>query len=86
MPPKEPVPVEPTSIMNTIMEYAKNPSYIMMFLGVLFLGVIGFMMYKKPDMLQKLMKPTSTQETNYTNESMNDEEGHEIPQSVGADL
>jgi hypothetical protein len=49
----------PASFMQQAMEYAKNPQYVMMFLGFIFLLGIGFMMYKKPDMLQKLMNPNS---------------------------
>ena len=46
---KTPVEV-PASFMQKAMEYAKNPQYVMMFLGFIFLLTIGFMMYKKPDM------------------------------------
>jgi hypothetical protein len=38
------------SFMEKAMEFAKNPTYVMIFLGAVFLLVIAFMMYKKPDM------------------------------------
>ena len=45
-------------IMNKLTEYAKQPQYIMMFLGVIFLLGIAFIMYKKPSMLKNLMNPS----------------------------
>lgn len=51
-------PVDPSSFMNKLTEYAKQPQYIMMFLGVIFLLGIAFIMYKKPNMLKNLMNPS----------------------------
>jgi hypothetical protein len=73
----------PVSIMQQVMEYAKNPQYVMMFLGFIFLLGIGFMMYKKPDMLQKLMNPNSSAGKAPPTNDMNEENQDE---SQGADL
>ena len=73
-----------SSFMSQIMEYSKKPQYIMMFLGAIFLLAIGFMMYKKPDMLQKIMKPNATQGKAPPANTMNDDDEHDISQ--GADL
>ena len=53
----EPTPIDPTSFMNKLTEYAKQPQYIMMFLGVIFTLGIVFIMYKNPTMLKNLMNP-----------------------------
>ena len=67
----------PASFMQQAMEYAKNPQYVMMFIGFIFLLGIGFMMYRKPEMLQKLMNPNSNAgkapPTNDMNEENQDE-------------
>ena len=73
----------PVSIMQQVMEYAKNPQYVMMFLGLVFFLGIGFMMYKKPEMLQKLMNPNSTAGKAPPTNDMNDENTDEVH---GADL
>ena len=72
-----------TSFMEQAMEYAKNPQYVMMFLGFIFLLAIGFMMYKKPNMLQKLMNPNSSAGKPPPTNSMNEEENEPLQ---GADL
>ena len=79
---KTPVEV-PASFMQKAMEYAKNPQYVMMFLGFIFLLTIGFMMYKKPDMLQKLMNPNSSSSKPPPANGMNEEENEH---QQGADL
>ena len=73
----------PASFMQQAMEYAKNPQYVMMFLGFIFLLAIGFMMYKKPDMLQKLMNPNSSASKPPPTNGMNQEENEPLQ---GADL
>tara|TARA_X000001036_G_scaffold440135_2_gene494828 strand:+ start:7958 stop:8212 length:255 start_codon:yes stop_codon:yes gene_type:complete len=73
-----------SSFMDTVMEYAKNPTYIMMFLAGVFLLTIAFMMYKKPEMLQKLMNPNGSQKNQTNVNDMNDDEQMDIGQ--GADL
>tara|TARA_B100001059_G_C17839003_1_gene590555 strand:- start:9270 stop:9527 length:258 start_codon:yes stop_codon:yes gene_type:complete len=72
------------SFMEKAMEFAKNPTYVMMFLGAVFLLVIGFMMYKKPDMLKKLMNPSGSKNSAPNTNSLNDEE--EQHSSQGEDL
>lgn len=74
----------PASFMEKAMEFAKNPTYVMMFLGAVFLLVIGFMMYKKPDMLKKLMNPSGSKNSAPNTNSLNDEE--EQHSSQGEDL
>ena len=54
----DPKPIDPTSVMNKLTEYAKQPQYIMMFLGLIFTLGITFIMYKKPSMLKNLMNPS----------------------------
>ena len=81
---KENVADSSSSFMDTVMEYAKNPTYIMMFLGGVFLLTIGFMMYRKPEMLQKLMNPNGSQKNEHNENDMNDEEQMDLGQ--GADL
>ena len=56
---------------------------IFMFLGFIFLLTIGFMMYKKPDMLQKLMNPNSSSSKPPPVNGMNEEENEH---QQGADL
>ena len=73
----------PGSFMQQVMEYAKNPQNVMMFLGFVFLLGIGYMMYKKPEMLQKLMNPNSTAGKPPPTNDMNDENNDEVH---GADL
>ena len=73
----------PASFTQRAMEYAKNPQYVMMFLGFIFLLAIGFMMYKKPNMLQKLMNPNSSAGKPPPTNSMNEEENEPLQ---GADL
>lgn len=68
----------PASFMQQAMEYAKNPQYVMMFLGFIFLLGIGFMMYRKPDMLQKLMNPNSGAGKAPPTNDMNDENQDEV--------
>lgn len=68
----------PASFMQQAMEYAKNPQYVMMFLGFIFLLGIGFMMYKKPDMLQKLMNPNSSSGKPPPTNDMNDDNQDEV--------
>ena len=68
----------PASFMQQAMEYAKNPQYVMMFLGFIFLLGIGFMMYRKPDMLQKLMNPNSSAGKAPPTNDMNDENQDEV--------
>ena len=41
----DPKPIDPTSVMNKLTEYAKQPQYIMMFLGLIFTLGIAFIMY-----------------------------------------
>lgn len=79
---KEPADA-PVSFMQQAMEYAKNPQYVMMFLGFIFLLGIGFMMYKKPDMLQKLMNPNSSASKMPPTNDMNQENQDE---AQGQDL
>ena len=67
----------PASFMQQAMEYAKKPQYVMMFLGFIFLLGIGFMMYKKPDMLQKLMNPNSVGNKAPPTHDMNEESNEE---------
>tara|TARA_E500000178_G_scaffold255492_1_gene252005 strand:- start:341 stop:592 length:252 start_codon:yes stop_codon:yes gene_type:complete len=66
-----------TSFMEQAMEYAKNPQYVMMFLGFIFLLGIGYMMYTKPDMLQKLMNPNSVGNKAPPTHDMNEESNEE---------
>ena len=72
------------SFMEKAMEFAKNPTYVMMFLGAVFLLVIAFMMYKKPDMLKKLMNPSGSKNSAPNNNTLNDEEEQHAGQ--GEDL
>ena len=72
------------SFMEKAMEFAKNPTYVMMFLAGVFLLVIGFMMYKKPDMLKNLMNPGGAKNTGSNANTLNDEDENEA--SEGADL
>ena len=74
----------PASFMEKAMEFAKNPTYVMMFLGGVCLLVIAFMMYKKPDMLKKLMNPGGSQKSTPNTNTLNDEE--EQQSSQGEDL
>ena len=73
----------PASFMQQAMEYAKNPQYVMMFLGFIFLLGIGFMMYRKPEMLQKLMNPNSSASKMPPTNDMNQENQDE---AQGQDL
>ena len=73
----------PASFMQQAMEYAKNPQYVMMFLGFIFLLGIAFMMYKKPEMLQKLMNPNSSAGNAPSTNDMNDDNQDE---AQGQDL
>jgi hypothetical protein len=75
---------ETASFMEKAMEFAKNPTYVMMFLAGVFLLVIGFMMYKKPDMLKNLMNPGGAKKTGSNANTLNDEDENEA--SEGADL
>ena len=59
----DPTPIDPTSFMNKLTEYAKQPQYIMMFLGAIFTLGIAFIMYKNPNILKNLMNP-SQEESN----------------------
>ena len=72
--------------MNKIMDYAKNPKYVMMFLAVLMLMGIGFMMYKKPGMMKNMLSGNKQKANPSPNVQNTVEEDNEESESYGQDL
>jgi len=63
--------------MTQLMEYVKNPKYVMMFIAAIMILAVGYMMYKKPDMINKLLgrnSPQSNPNANYVEEEEEEED------------
>lgn len=72
--------------MNKIMDYAKNPKYVMMFLAVLMLMGIGFMMYNKPGMMKNMLSGNKEKANPPPNAQNLVEEDNEESETYGQDL
>ena len=71
------------SLFSQVTEYAKNPKYVMMFLAAIFMVGIVFMMYKKPEMLNKLLgKSNSVNMQQNQHQQMQEEEEDEQGQEL----